>query len=65
METDLKQILKQQEGLKTSLERLEKEWHTATEHYFREKKVVEKKLSDLNVEKTIIMRTMARKKGEQ
>ena len=65
METDLKQILKQEESLKTSLDKLEKEWHTATELYFREKKVVEEKLSELNIEKSIIMRTMARKRGEQ
>ena len=65
MEADLKEILKEQEGLKTSLERLEKEWRTATEHYFREKKVVEGRLSELHIEQTIIMRTIERKKGEQ
>ena len=58
MEAELKTLLADQKKLKTSLEKLEKEWAEACGNFYDQQTEITKKIQENEIEIGIIMRTM-------
>ena len=58
MEAELKALLTNQNKLKASLEKLEKEWCEACANFYDQQAEITKKIQENEIEIGIIMRTM-------